>query len=443
MPADFDMTQHGPRKLRVTTFCGLVFGTLSPDAPEFEAWLGPEIVGRVRRVLGNRRLEIIGRFTQALPNNWKLYFENVRDTYHASLLHLFFATFRITRLSSRRRRHWSARPASTTPSPRWRRRRGTDSSYQGLRSDKESFRLADPSLLGMHDEFHDDIQLQILSIFPGFVLQQMHNALAVRQIVPRGVDATDLNWTYLGFADDTPELRAHRLKQNNLVGPAGYVSMEDGCGRRLRAARHRRGGRRTVGDRDGRRRRRDAGDARDRGLGARLLEGVSRAHGTVSSDERRRDAVPARRAEQRLRELHRCRPAGGMAGPVPGTAACYKITTADNHRRGYAAGIDLCRFAGDADAIASRRCARPTSTSARAIATSSGMPALRAGDAGEITAETPFLVVRTMRDGRMDLFAAGVYLDRVRDEPDGRLRFAERIVVCDSSRFDTLLAIPL
>ena len=100
MPADFDMADHGPRKLRVTTFCGMVFGTLSPDAPEFETWLGPEIVGRVRRVLGNRRLEIIGRFTQALPNNWKLYFENVRDTYHASLLHLFFATFRITRLSS-------------------------------------------------------------------------------------------------------------------------------------------------------------------------------------------------------------------------------------------------------------------------------------------------------------------------------------------------------
>ena len=47
-----------------------------------------------------------------------------------------------------------------------------------------------------------------------------------------------------------------------------------------------------------------------------------------------------------------------------------------------------------------------------------------------------------MRDGRMDLFAAGVYLDRVRDD-GGRLRFAERIVVCDSSRIDTLLAIPL
>ena len=45
----------------------------------------------------------------------------------------------------------------------------------------------------------------------------------------RGTAATDLNWTYLGFAEDTPEQRRARLKQQNLVGPAGYVSMEDGC----------------------------------------------------------------------------------------------------------------------------------------------------------------------------------------------------------------------
>ena len=43
--------------------------------------------------------------------------------------------------------------------------------------------------------------------FPGFILQQVHNAVAVRQIVPRGVDPTDLNWTYLGYTDNSPELR--------------------------------------------------------------------------------------------------------------------------------------------------------------------------------------------------------------------------------------------
>jgi len=228
MPEDFRLDAHGPRKLRVTSFCGLVFGTLSSATPDIEAWLGPDITARVRRVLGNRRPEIIGRFTQALPNNWKLYFENVRDTYHASLLHSFFATFRITRLSSGGGvlvSETGEHHASATLAPM----QGKDTSYQGMRSNNESFKLADPSLLAMHDEFGDDIQLQILSIFPTFILQQVHNAIAVRQIVPRGVDATDLNWTYLGFTDDSPELRAHRLRQNNLVGPAGYVSMEDGA----------------------------------------------------------------------------------------------------------------------------------------------------------------------------------------------------------------------
>ena len=38
-----------------------------------------------------------------------------------------------------------------------------------------------------------------------------------------------------------------------------------------------------------------------------------------------------------------------------------------------------------------------------------------------------------MRDGRADLFATGVYLDRIRDDA-GSLRFAERLVVCDEFR---------
>jgi 3-phenylpropionate/cinnamic acid dioxygenase small subunit len=117
----------------------------------------------------------------------------------------------------------------------------------------------------------------------------------------------------------------------------------------------------------------------------------------------------------------------------------YKITSADNHRRGYAGGLVYADSrAMLIDRVASLREANIYERqSYRHIV---GMPSLRSGP--DVIAETPFLVVRTMRDGRMDLFAAGVYLDRVRDE-NGTLRFAERIVVCDSSRVDTLLAIPL
>ena len=84
-------------------------------------------------------------------------------------------------------------------------------------------------MLDSVEEFGDHIQLQILSVFPGFILQQIHNCLAVRQVIPRGVGKMDLVWTYFGFEDDTPEMNRRRLKQQNLVGPAGFISMEDGC----------------------------------------------------------------------------------------------------------------------------------------------------------------------------------------------------------------------
>lgn len=227
MPGDFDMAAHGPRKLRTATLCGLVFGTLERDAPDIERYIGPEVLARLRRVL-HKKVEVIGRFTQQLPCNWKLYMENVRDTYHASLLHTFFTTFRITRLSQGGGVMVSdngVAHASTTLAAA----KGQDDSYAGMRADNQGFQLRDPSFLQSVDEFGDNINIQILSIFPGFILQQIHNALAVRQIVPRGVDSMDLHWTYLGFADDAPALRAMRLKQGNLAGPAGYVSMEDGA----------------------------------------------------------------------------------------------------------------------------------------------------------------------------------------------------------------------
>ena len=228
MPKSFCMEKHNPRKVKTTVLCGLVFGTLSDAAPPIEEYLGDEVLGRLRRVL-RKPTEVLGRFTQALPNNWKLYAENVKDTYHASLLHSFFATFRVTRLTQAGGVLVSPNGAHHASYTIDKKESGSAYQEQGLRSEKQDFRLADPRILDAVDEFGDGIQLQILTVFPGFVLQQIHNCLAVRQILPKGVDRMELNWTYFGFQDDTPEMRQRRLRQSNLVGPAGYVSMEDGC----------------------------------------------------------------------------------------------------------------------------------------------------------------------------------------------------------------------
>jgi anthranilate 1,2-dioxygenase large subunit len=230
MPASFCKSVHSPRKIRVTSLFGLVFGSFSNQVPAIEDYLGDEVLARVERVLGGRKPVIIGRFTQILPNNWKLYFENVKDSYHASILHLFFTTFKINRLSQKggiivspsggNHVSFSAIDPNAV--------RDEDYSKQNIRSESD-LRLADPSLLEGFDDFGDGRTLQILTVFPGFVLQQIQNSIAVRQILPRGTEQTELNWTYLGLDTDTPEQRKVRLKQANLVGPAGFVSMEDGC----------------------------------------------------------------------------------------------------------------------------------------------------------------------------------------------------------------------
>jgi phenylpropionate dioxygenase-like ring-hydroxylating dioxygenase large terminal subunit len=230
MPASFCKADHGPRRLRTTGLAGLVFGTLSAETPPIEEYLGPEVLGRLRRVL-RKETTVMGRYVQALPNNWKLYVENVKDTYHASLLHAFFGTFRITRLTqgggilvSPDGGHHASYTIQRADDAR-----STAYRDQGIRSEHPDYRLADPSLLDAVNELGDDVQLQILTVFPNFVLQQIQNSLAVRQVLPKGPGAMDLHWTYLGFADDDADMRRRRLRQANLVGPAGYVSMEDGC----------------------------------------------------------------------------------------------------------------------------------------------------------------------------------------------------------------------
>jgi anthranilate 1,2-dioxygenase large subunit/terephthalate 1,2-dioxygenase oxygenase component alpha subunit len=230
MPKTFSKDDHHPPKLRIATFCGLVFGSFSDDVDPLEDYLGEDICARIQRVL-NRPVEVIGRYTQDLPNNWKLYYENVKDTYHASLLHLFFTTFKLNRLSQEGGVIVSEHGGNHVSFSKVNNAEDFEGyREQGLRSDQSSsFQLKDPSLLQGFKEFDDGITLQILSVFPGFVLQQIQNCLAIRQVLPRGIDRTELNWTYIGYQSDTPEQRAVRLKQANLIGIAGFVSMEDGA----------------------------------------------------------------------------------------------------------------------------------------------------------------------------------------------------------------------
>ena len=117
----------------------------------------------------------------------------------------------------------------------------------------------------------------------------------------------------------------------------------------------------------------------------------------------------------------------------------YRVTTAENESRGLPLPVIYCE--GQAmlrDRVASLRHANIYEPQRyrhmfSAILLENEAPA-------SVKSIASFLVVRIMENGETMLFASGRYIDRI-SVPE--MRYEERVVICDSRRFDTLLAIPL
>jgi anthranilate 1,2-dioxygenase large subunit len=207
----------------------MVFGTFSPDIAPLEAFLGPVMRKYITRVF-QRPVKVLGYARQFMAGNWKLYSENSRDSYHGGLLHLFYPTFGIYRQSQESAGMLSEEGfhnVFTVSKPKG----DVDYGSFGNEANREmqgAAKLQDERLLHFMPEIDDDVGLHIQSIFPSVVVQQIQNTLATRQIVPHGTDKTELVWTYFGYADDDEETTRHRLRNLNLVGPSGLISMEDG-----------------------------------------------------------------------------------------------------------------------------------------------------------------------------------------------------------------------
>ncbi|MDA9433725.1 Rieske (2Fe-2S) protein [Bradyrhizobium sp. CCBAU 51627] len=229
MPEDFDPAQHRLRPLRVESFCGMIFGTFADEIEDVETYLGPEMASFIKRNLG-RPLRILGTHSQMIHNNWKLYAENLRDSYHATLLHTFYTTFKVNRLdmdggitlSERKWHHLSfARRAKMQEAAEYAEAKVHSANYESA--------LDGPGLLEAWEEFDDGITHSIQTVFPNMCIQFTLNSLAIRFFAPRGVDQTELFWIYLGYERDTDEQSSMRVMQSNLTGAAGLVSLEDGC----------------------------------------------------------------------------------------------------------------------------------------------------------------------------------------------------------------------
>jgi salicylate 5-hydroxylase large subunit len=227
MPTDFDPKNHGLRRLRSEVVNGLVWATFSEETPPFREYLGERFWKHYTRVYSGRELQVLGYNRQHIPGNWKLMMENIKDPYHASLLHVFFVTFGLFRADQK-----SAVDIDDTG------RHGILISRKGeqvknevtsdMRNFQSELKLADPRILDVVQEFPGEETVGMITVFPSVILQQQVNSLTTRQIVPKGPGGFDFHWTHWCYANDTPEMKVRRTRQANLFGPAGFVSADDG-----------------------------------------------------------------------------------------------------------------------------------------------------------------------------------------------------------------------
>ena len=121
--------------------------------------------------------------------------------------------------------------------------------------------------------------------------------------------------------------------------------------------------------------------------------------------------------------------------------ASYRISTEFNHARGLPIGIIDARNRNMMeDRITALRKANIFEPQRYRHIISN--PRITGAADGLVQAEAAFLVVRTMIDGSQDLFVSGRYLDEI-DVSGSQPLFARKLVVLDSDKIDTLLAIPL
>jgi len=175
--------------------------------------------------------------------NWKLFVENTRDMYHAPMLHAFIPQFGMFNPAKQRNTlsldNDGAHQVFSTY-----QEGGVKGAAKGLigkaimpmmkkkmaspaDGKKQKLVFEDPSVAQGDVELPDGSYLNIISIFPTTLFTIIGQSLTIRQIRPLTPTTTETVYYYFQYEHDDEEMKMNRIKQANLVGPAGFVAMED------------------------------------------------------------------------------------------------------------------------------------------------------------------------------------------------------------------------
>jgi salicylate 5-hydroxylase large subunit len=226
MPEDFRLSDHNLTTFRTTERNGVVFASAAEHPPTLEESFGPDMLHYFDRVFDGRELRVIGYQRQRIPANWKLVFENIKDPYHASLLHVFLVSLGLFRADQPSRVVMDDTGQHAALVSRRGQRTANEVTAE-IRTFDERLVLHDSTMLQPAKEFPDEDTVVMHTLWPNVMVQQQTNTLAMRHMAPRSAGVTDLHWTYFGYADDDEEMTLRRLRQANLQGPAGLIGVDD------------------------------------------------------------------------------------------------------------------------------------------------------------------------------------------------------------------------
>jgi anthranilate 1,2-dioxygenase large subunit len=212
-PVDFDKERYGLPKARVAVYKGAIFATFSDEAPDFVQHLG-QVVQGLDLALGDGKLEFLGAQKTIVEANWKIMAENIYDGYHVVALH---KAFRLLNIRAAGGDQTFAEDYETSGHA-WQEYRTIEPEDVPL--------LHDHSVLQIRTK--DEPENRIMNIWPLSVISDQVDTLAIRYMMPRGPEKTEIHYAVFARAGESDEIKMHRAVQgSNLFGPEGFISLED------------------------------------------------------------------------------------------------------------------------------------------------------------------------------------------------------------------------
>ncbi|MCA1841677.1 MAG: Rieske 2Fe-2S domain-containing protein [Actinobacteria bacterium] len=215
-----EKSEHGMRRFRTETFAGLVFASAEPEVAGLADYFG-RAADRLDGILRGGALVIVGYQRFRIRANWKLFFENTQDAYHALLLHKFVDALSVI-ADGDNIAFENGHGVIEWPIPNV-----TADMLHAYIEQRAKFKMRDVSMF-VHGDWKPGTMNRVMGLFPNALVLELWDMINVRQLIPRGPDVAELHTVALGVAGESPERLATRARAfTNYFGPAGFVGRDD------------------------------------------------------------------------------------------------------------------------------------------------------------------------------------------------------------------------